>query len=75
MDHEERSILEATSVSLSSVVARIRAEYVEMPGLALTVAQAARFWSLNPSALEQLFSILVDDGFLLRDKTGAYRRP
>ena len=75
MDYEEPSVSEETPVSMSSVAARIRAEYVEMPGLALTVAQAARFWSLNPSALEQLFSILVDDGFLLRDKNGAYRRP
>jgi len=72
MHHEEPSVSEETS--LSSVAARIRAEYVEMRGLALTLAQAARFWGLKPTALELLFSVLVDDGFLLRDKNGAYRR-
>jgi hypothetical protein len=74
MDQTEPLVSGEPSVSLSSVVDRIRAEYLEMPGLALTVAQAARFWGLNAPALEQLLSILVDSGFLRRDKNGAYRR-
>jgi Fic family protein len=54
---------------------RIRAEYQEMPGLTLTVPQAARLWSLSPSESLSLLSELVAGGFLTRDTRGAYRRP
>jgi hypothetical protein len=53
---------------------RIRAEFDEMPGLTLTVSQAARLWSLSPAQSERLLSALVDRGFLMRDPHGAYRR-
>jgi DNA-binding IclR family transcriptional regulator len=56
------------------LVQRIRAEYVEMPGLSLTISQAARFWGLNATALEVLLSTLVDTGFLVCDGKGLYRR-
>jgi len=45
-----------------------------MPGLSLTVAQAARFWGLSPATLEALLSALVEGGFLERDRNGSYRR-
>jgi predicted transcriptional regulator of viral defense system len=45
-----------------------------MPGLSLTVTQAARFWGLSTPMLELLLSALVESGFLLRDKNGSYRR-
>jgi hypothetical protein len=32
------------------LLARIRAEYRDMPGLCLTAAQAARLWDLTPGA-------------------------
>jgi Fic family protein len=57
-----------------AVVQRIRAEYVEMPGLSLTVLQAARFWGLSARTLERVLSSLVESGFLERDKKGCYRR-
>jgi hypothetical protein len=53
---------------------RIRAEYQEMPGLTLTVPQAARLWSLSAPESLGLLSELVDTGFLIRDRKGAYRR-
>lgn len=58
----------------SSDLARIRREYLEMPGLVLTLPQAARLWGLTVRRSESLLSILVDIGFLVRDDTGAYRR-
>jgi DNA-binding IclR family transcriptional regulator len=45
-----------------------------MPGLSLTISQAARFWGLNATALEVLLSTLVDTGFLVCDGKGLYRR-
>jgi len=52
---------------------RIRSEYIEMPGLVLTVPQAARLWGLNVRRSERLLSVLVDSGFLSCDKN-IYRR-
>jgi DNA-binding IclR family transcriptional regulator len=54
---------------------RIRAEYLEMPGLRLTERQAAHLWGLNVSQTHRLLSALVGAGFLMRDARGAYRRP
>jgi hypothetical protein len=59
---------------MSSDVARIRKEYVEMPGLVLTLPQAARLWSLSESRSALLLSMLVETGFLICDKKTVYRR-
>jgi hypothetical protein len=59
---------------MSRDVARIRNEYVEMPGLILTLPQAARLWSLSESRSELLLSMLVEAGFLICDKKTVYRR-
>ena len=57
-----------------SDVARIRNEYVEMPGLVLTLPQAARLWGLSESRSALLLSMLVETGFLICDKKTVYRR-
>ena len=59
---------------MSRDVARIRNEYVEMPGLVLTLPQAARLWSLSESRSALLLSMLVETGFLICDKKTLYRR-
>ena len=65
----------APSSELSaSETARIRAEYVEMPGLSLTALQAARLWGLDTARSKQALSMLVDSEFLLCDRQGLYRR-
>jgi hypothetical protein len=51
---------------------RIRGEYREMPGLKLTVPQAARLWHLDAPSIERLLNVLVDDGLLRRTPAGAY---
>jgi len=53
---------------------RARAEFIEMPGLTLTVPQAARLWSVNVFQSQSILSELVGTGFLVRDSRGAYRR-
>jgi hypothetical protein len=45
-----------------------------MPGLTLTVAQARRLWSLDPSTCSEVLSELVDAGFLCQKADGAYGR-
>jgi hypothetical protein len=66
--------VEQSSGLSSSETARIRAEYVEMPGLSVTALQAARLWGLGTLRSEQVLSMLVDSGFLLCDRQGLYRR-
>ena len=51
---------------------RAEAEYLEMPGLKLTAAQASRFWHLDAAASVALLDAMVDDGFLYRARDGAY---
>jgi hypothetical protein len=51
---------------------RVEAEYVEMPGLKLTAAQAARLWHLDRVSSAQLLDSLVDAGILRRARDGAY---
>jgi hypothetical protein len=53
---------------------RIRGEFVEMPGLRLTEAQAARLWRLEPTLVTALLGRLVDAKFLACTADGAYRR-
>jgi hypothetical protein len=56
----------------SATLWRIRGEYREMPGLKLTVTQAARLWQLDPPSIERLLNLLVADGLLRRTAAGAY---
>jgi hypothetical protein len=45
-------------------VDRVRAEYLEMPGLALTAQQMRRLWLLDASLCDAVASSLVASGFL-----------
>jgi hypothetical protein len=43
---------------------RVHGEYMEMPGLRLTVAQACRLWNVDPATSLDVLNQLVDDQFL-----------
>ena len=57
---------------LESLVARIRGEYREMPGLRLTVAQACRLWQVDAATCETLLEQLVREAFLYKTENGGY---
>jgi len=59
---------------LEDLCRRIRGEYIEMPGLRLTVTQAQRLWGLDRTACETALSALVDVEFLIRNRDGAFVR-
>jgi len=59
---------------MASDVARIRKEYLEMPGLALTLPQAARLWAMSENRSALLLSMLVETGFLICEGKTVYRR-
>jgi hypothetical protein len=47
---------------------RVKSEFVEMPGLSLTEAQAARMWQLPQDEAARLLHRLVDARFLVRER-------
>lgn len=51
---------------------RAEAEYLEMPGLKLTPAQASRFWHLDMEETTAMLDRMVHAGVLRRTKDGAY---
>jgi len=55
-----------------SLLARIRGEYREMPGLRLTFAQACRLWQVDAATCEMLLEHLVREAFLYKTDNGAY---
>ncbi|HEV3214803.1 MAG TPA: hypothetical protein VGZ27_03725 [Vicinamibacterales bacterium] len=57
---------------LESLAARVRGEYLEMPGLRVTFAQACRLWQLDVSTCERLLDRLVREGFLSKTDKGFY---
>ena len=59
---------------IDEVLQRIQGEFVEMPGLRLTPAQAQRLWGLDRSACDALLNALVDAKFLFRTRDGAFVR-
>ncbi len=58
--------------STNDLLARIQSEYLEQPGLRLTVAQARRLWNLEPTLCEALLSVLVARQVLARTTDGYY---
>jgi hypothetical protein len=55
-----------------SLVARVRGEYFEMPGLRVTLAQACRLWQVDVFTCEMLLEYLVRVGVLCKTDSGFY---
>lgn len=69
----------AQPVVNSSPARRVRrtvivAEFNEMPGMRLTLPQAARLWSLGADECARLLDDLVRAGFLVLDDHARYAR-
>jgi hypothetical protein len=61
--------------TFNTLVERIRAEYIEQPGLRLTEAQASRLWRLDEPTTRHALSLLTGVSFLQRSEDGRYARP
>jgi hypothetical protein len=60
--------------SRDRILSRICGEYLEMPGLRLTRAQAQRLWGLDEQTCVQLLECLAEQRFLYRRADGTYVR-
>ncbi len=58
--------------AFDELLARVRGEYLEMPGLRLTVSQASRLWGLDAVVCDALLTCLEASGFLRKTTTGAF---
>jgi hypothetical protein len=56
------------------VLRRVQGEFLEMPGLRLTQAQARRLWGLDAASCDALLGALVEAKFLFRTRDGAFMR-
>lgn len=64
----------ARLASFDELIKRVRGEYDEMPGLALTMPQAQRLWALDRQTCTLLLSTLVERRFLRTTNRGRYVR-
>ena len=60
--------------SREQILSRIRSEYLEMPGLKLTCAQAQRLWAIDQQTCSEVLDSLTEDRFLSRRDDGTYAR-
>jgi hypothetical protein len=65
---------DALHQSIDDLIRRVRGEYLEMPGLRLTSAQASRLWGLDSRTCQNLLHALLDARFLTCTADGRYRR-
>lgn len=57
-----------------ALLGRIRSEYLEMPGLRLTVPQVQRLFGGERAACEEVLDRLVKERFLFHEADGTYAR-
>ena len=68
------SLHEETTTEFPALVERARGEFLEMPGLHLTVGQAARLWGLDAAACHRVIAALVNSAFLRWTRDGKVAR-
>ena len=63
-----------SELRIDEVLRRVRAEFLEMPGLGLTADQARRLFNLDRSLCDALLAAFVDANVLRRTADGRYIR-
>lgn len=69
-NREERGEINA----LSELSSRIEAEFVEMPGLSVTLPQAQRLWAADRHTCQSVFDRLIARGVVRRTERGRFVR-
>jgi hypothetical protein len=74
MSMQQLHIVSARTIPLEDAILRVRAEFVEMPGMQLTPAQAARLWHFDADFCNAVLSALVDSKFLVKTRHEKFAR-
>jgi len=69
-----RLLLKERAMEFHRLVDRVRNEFIEMPGLQLTLPQAARLWGLDQNASQRVIDALVEGSFLRWTQRGTVIR-
>jgi hypothetical protein len=64
----------ALADAIEADVLRIRHEFQQLPGLVLTVADAAHLYSVSTAHAKRLLDELALEGFVIGVAAGGYRR-
>jgi hypothetical protein len=67
-------IMNPHTVTREELLQRVCAEYLEMPGLRLTLDQAQRLWGLDEQTCAGALEALQESKFLIRRIDGTYAR-
>ncbi len=62
------------AMSIAEIARRVKGEFIEMPGLHLTLPQARRLWDVDEMTCSHVLEVLVDLRFLRRTPRGGYVR-
>jgi hypothetical protein len=68
------ALAEPIRSTTEEILRRVQGEFLEMPGLRLTEAQARRLWGLDAATCSALLSALTEAKFLFRTRDGAFMR-
>jgi len=60
--------------AFATALRRAQAEFLEMPGLQLTEAQAARLWIFDSALCSAVLTALVESRFLIRSRNASFSR-
>jgi len=58
----------------ADLLQRVKAEFMEMPGLTLTYEQAVKLWHCHPVVCREVLETLVATRFLVRTRRAAFAR-
>jgi hypothetical protein len=72
MTHQRAVFVVPKEDRRGELLRRITAEYLQMPNLQLSLAQAQRLWHLEETTCEALMQRLVDDRFLRCRADGSF---
>jgi hypothetical protein len=74
-DHDTLSApVNDAAAKMEALVCRVRGEFLEMPGLRLTEAQARRLWTVDAATCAAVLERLIAAGFLFCTRDGAFMR-
>jgi hypothetical protein len=64
--------MEPLQPAVERLTARVRSEYREMPGLALTFRDACRMWQMDPHQCVAVLNQLLNEHFLYETARGTF---
>jgi len=69
-----QNVRSAVAETFEDALLRAKAEYLEMPGMQLTVTQAARLWHVDRELCDAVLSALVETRFLVKTRHALFAR-